>query len=239
MLSFPLFPFLCPDGIRQHLKAVLYERKRMINLGHNYEVCRKILLDNTCIYSKKKQNVSPGKTSSAPTKGFRFVTADLPLKALCFPSKCRALGHETPIPGGLLIWSHTIIVPPYLVCFKLQSRAVKITFCSFQRKSKKVHESESSESASTSAGNDTDILSDDDSSSDTSNGKVRKIFISAFYYIACGQTTCLLLFLVEVRIKALINDVTKGGLTGCFVIYNLSFSTQNRKLGSLEICSSV
>ena len=101
-----------------------------------------------------------------------------------------------------------------------------------------MRESEPSESASASAGNDTNILSDDDSSSDTSNGKVQKIFISA-YYIACGQTTRLLLFLVEVRIKALINDVTKRGLTGCFVIYNLSFSSQNRKLGSLEICSSV
>ena len=60
MLSFPLFPFLLPDGIRQHIKAVLYERKRMINLGHSYEVCQTILFDNTCIYScKKKQNVSP------------------------------------------------------------------------------------------------------------------------------------------------------------------------------------
>ena len=206
MLSFPLFPFLLPDGIRQHIKAVLYECKRMINLGQCYEVCRTILFDNTCIYScKKKQNVSPGKkTPSAPTKGFWFVSADIPLKALCFPLKCRALGHETPIPGGLSIWSHTIIVLPYLICFKLQIRAVKITFCSFQRKSKKIRESgsESSESASTSAGNDTDILSDDDSSSDTSNGKVLKIFISAFYYIACGPTTCLLLFLVEFRIKS-------------------------------------
>lgn len=80
MLSFPLFPFLLPDGIRQHIKAVLYERKRMINLGHSYE-----------------------------------------------------------------------------------------------RKSKKIRESgsESSESASTSAGNDTDILSDDDSSSDTSNEAIQ------------------------------------------------------------------
>ena len=191
------------------------------------------------LVKRNKMFLQGKKTPSAPTKGFRFVSADIPLKALCFPSKCRALGHETPIPGGLLIWSHTIIVPPYLVYFKLQIRGVKITFCSFQRKSKKVRESESSESASTSADNDTYILSDDDSSSDTSNGKVRKIFISAFYYIACGQTTRLLLFLVEVRIKGLINNVTKGGLTGCFVIYNLSFSSQNRKLGSLEICSSV
>lgn len=39
------------------------------------------------------------KTPSAPTKGFGFVSADIPLKALCFPLKCRALGHETPIPG--------------------------------------------------------------------------------------------------------------------------------------------
>lgn len=39
------------------------------------------------------------KTPSAPTKGFCFVSADIPLKALCFPLKCRALGHETPIPG--------------------------------------------------------------------------------------------------------------------------------------------
>ena len=39
------------------------------------------------------------KTPSAPTKGFWFVSADIPLKALCFPLKCRALGHETPIPG--------------------------------------------------------------------------------------------------------------------------------------------
>lgn len=81
MLSFPLFPFLLPDGIRQNIKAVLYECKRMINLGQCYEVCRTILFDNTCIYScKKKQNVSPGekKTPSAPTKGFWFVSADIP-----------------------------------------------------------------------------------------------------------------------------------------------------------------
>lgn len=39
------------------------------------------------------------KTPSAPTKGFWFVSADIPLKALCFPLKCRALGHETPILG--------------------------------------------------------------------------------------------------------------------------------------------
>ena len=199
MLSFPLFHFLLPDGIRQHIKAVLYECKGMINLGQCYEVCRTILFDNTCIYScKKKQNVSPGekKNTLCPHKGF--------LVCLSRHSTCRALGHETPIPGGLSIWSHTIIVLPYLICFKLQIRAVKITFCSFQRKSKKIHESgsESSESASTSADNDTDILSDDDSSSDTSNGKVLKIFISAFYYIACGPTTCLLLFLVEFRIKS-------------------------------------
>ena len=111
---------------------------------------------------------------------------------------------RTPIPGGLSIWSHSIIVLPYLICLELQIRGIKITFCSFQRKSKKIRESgsESSESASTSAGNDTDILSDDDSSSDTSNGKVLKIFISALYYIACGPTTCLLLCLVEVRIKS-------------------------------------
>ena len=74
----------------------------MINLGQCYKVCRTMLFDNTCIYScKKKQNVSPGekKTPSAPTKGFWFVSADIPLKALCFPLKCRTLGHETPIPG--------------------------------------------------------------------------------------------------------------------------------------------
>lgn len=39
------------------------------------------------------------KTPSASTKGFWFVSADIPLKALCFPLKCRALGHETLIPG--------------------------------------------------------------------------------------------------------------------------------------------
>ncbi|XP_073252229.1 uncharacterized protein [Porites lutea] len=87
------------DGIRQHIKAVLYERKRMINLGHSYE-----------------------------------------------------------------------------------------------RKSKKIRESgsESSESASTSAGNDTDILSDDDSSSDTSNAVSPCMHLQSAEQIVCkvfGKTT--------------------------------------------------
>ena len=89
------------------------------------------LMIHVFILVKRNKCFSREKKPSAPTKGFRFVSADIPLKALCFPSKCRALGHETPIPGGLLIWSHTIIVPPYLVYFKLQIRGVK--FCSSLR----------------------------------------------------------------------------------------------------------
>ena len=47
------------------------------------------------------------KTPYDPAKGFWFVSADIPLKALCFPLKCRALGHETPIPRGLSIYGAT------------------------------------------------------------------------------------------------------------------------------------
>lgn len=42
------------------------------------------------------------KTPYDPTKGFWFVSADIPLKALCFPLKCRALGHEDPHPWGIV-----------------------------------------------------------------------------------------------------------------------------------------
>lgn len=34
-----IIPFFSLEGIREHIRSVLYERKRMVQLGHCYEVC--------------------------------------------------------------------------------------------------------------------------------------------------------------------------------------------------------